>query len=205
MSEKSLFKEIDITIDKQVEDVRSSSFFQTTADQLRAFSETEQKIINQVLSALALIVPILLLTGVFIFRTIQKNELTVRKDLQQSIIDFKEGNVQLKTQEGGVVTSTKIYEKTDFVQVISNSLSRYDIEGNQVTIDAFERTNLGGSISRVQTNIMIEKFTNKALVGILNELHRKFRVIITEINLERTKDTKFVSGKFTLEFYTKAN
>lgn len=205
MSEKSLFKEIDIAIDKQVEDVRSSSFFQTTADQLRAFSETEQKIINQVLSALALIVPILLLTGVFIFRTIQKNELTVRKDLQQSIIDFKEGNVQLKTQEGGVVTSSKIYEKPDFVQMINSSLSRFDIEENQINIDAFERTNLGGSISRVQTNIMIEKFTNKALVGILNELHRKFKVIITEINLERTKDTKFVSGKFTLEFYTKAD
>ncbi|WP_419172366.1 hypothetical protein [Halobacteriovorax sp.] len=205
MSDKSLFKEIDIAIDKQIEEARSSNFFQSTADQLRAFSETEQRIINQFFSAVTLIIPILLLAGVFIFRTIQKNELTTRLELKDSIINFKEGNVQLKTQEGGIISDAKIYEKPDFVQMLSNSLTRFDIESNQVSVDGFSRSNLGGSISRIETNLMINKFTNKALVGLLNELHRRFKVIITEVELERTKDTKFVSGKFTFEFYTKAD
>ncbi|AYF45041.1 MULTISPECIES: hypothetical protein [Halobacteriovorax] len=205
MSDKSLFKEIDIAIDKQIEEARSSNFFQSTADQLRAFSETEQRIINQFFSAVTLIIPILLLAGVFIFRTIQKNELTTRLELKDSIISFKEGNVQLKTQEGGIISDAKIYEKPDFVQMLSNSLTRFDIESNQVSVDGFSRSNLGGSISRIETNLMINKFTNKALVGLLNELHRRFKVIITEVELERTKDTKFVSGKFTFEFYTKAD
>lgn len=205
MADKSIFKEIDIAIDKQVEEVRSSNFFQSTADQLRAFTETEQRIINQFFSAIVLIIPLILLIGVFTFRTIQKSELETRLALQDSIISFKEGNVQLKTQEAGIITSAKIYEKSEFNKLLTDAISRFDIDSNQIKTDGFSRNNLGGSISRIQTDIMIDKFTNRALVGLLNELHRRFKVIITEINLERTSDTKFVSGKFTLEFYTKAN
>ncbi len=205
MTQKSVFKEIDLAIDKQIEEARGSNFFQSVSDQLRSFSENEQKIINQFFSALVVIIPLLLLVGVFTFRTIQKSELNERKELEAAIINFKEGMVQLKTQEGAVVTTQPIYEKGDFVKLLESATSRLNLKSGQVNVDGFQKNNLGGSINKIETNIMIEKFTNKAFVGLLNELHRKFKAIVTEIDLNRTSDSKFVSGKLSIEFYSKTN
>ncbi|MFG1482120.1 hypothetical protein ABMA79_03420 [Halobacteriovorax sp. HFRX-2_2] len=205
MTQKSVFKEIDVAIDKQIEEARNSGVFQSFADQLRSFSETEQKIINQALSGLVIIIPIIALIGVFIFRTIKVNDLNTRKELEQTIISFKEGNIKLKAQEGPIVINEAIYEKSDFISKLNNATSRLNIKGNQLNVDGFQKENLGGSINRIETSIMIEKFTNKAFVGLLNELHRKFKIIITEIDLEKTADGKFVSGKFLVEFYAKVN
>lgn len=205
MASKSLFKEIDSAIDKQIEEVRSSNFFQNISDQLRSFTENEQKFLNQFLSALLLLIPIILLISVFIYRTIQRSDLTDRQVLQQAIVDFKEGNVQLKTQEGAIVNTITVYEKEDFAKLLDDSLSRLNLKTAQVKADGFQKVNLGGSINKIETNIIIDKLTNKAFVGLLNQLHSRFKVIVTEIDLERTKETKFVSGKLAIEFYSKVN
>ncbi|MFG1499350.1 hypothetical protein ABMA70_04010 [Halobacteriovorax sp. XZX-3] len=205
MTQKSMFKEIDVAIDKQIEEARNSGVFQSFADQLRSFSETEQKIINQFLSGLVVIIPVIALLGVFIFRTMKVSDLNTRKELESAIVSFKEGNVKLKAQEGPIVINDAIYEKSDFVNKLTDATSRLNLKANQINVDGFQKENLGGSINRIETSIMIDKFTNKAFVGLLNELHRKFKVIITEIDLEKTADGKFVSGKFLVEFYAKVN
>ncbi|OIQ17973.1 MAG: hypothetical protein BM556_11150 [Bacteriovorax sp. MedPE-SWde] len=203
-SKDGIFKSIDGAIFQQIKVMRGSSHFEKISEGLRSLTEKEQLIVNQILSALSLLIPVVAIAAILIVRFNLNSDLELRQKIQKQIISIKENSIKLKSLENAVVSRSPINAKRDLVNKINTISSRKKIDKKNIILDNFSDSSLGGTISKIEATAKFKDLTTVNFSNFLLELQKNLKANINNIEVSKNQKDLLV-GKINFVMFSKVN
>lgn len=203
-TDKNLFAKVDKAIFEQIKQIRNSSQFEKVSETMRSFSEKEQLIINQTLSLMTLVLPVIAILVMLVVRYNLGSDLAVRKDLEDKIVSIKENSVKLSSIERAVVPRKVISSKADLVNQINTISLSKKIDSKNIDIDNFSDSSQGGQIKKIEATAQFKKLTSVNFSDFILDLQRNLKATIKSIEVTKDKDNLLV-GNISFIMFSKAN
>lgn len=192
---KSLFKSFDKLIFKQVENYLTTPSFQQLYERFSSMDEDLQKIINQVCSILAVLVPIFIVSFLY-FKNVQtRKTLDVKKNIFKLINEFTMKKNNMMTTENKVISSSLIPSQKALLLKIKKIANQKGIPDKNIKIANFTQVQPSASLNQSNSDLLFSNLSAKNLRSFLSHLVNNEKIKIAQIKVEKDKLSKLLKGK----------
>ena len=102
------------------------------------------------------------------------------------------------------LSKVQIDDKRSLVQEINNIATRKKISPQNITVDHFNKSVDGGTISKVNSTVIFKDLTTKAFSDFLLTVQTKLKASVTDIEVSKNETSKLLYGSMEISIYTKA-
>ena len=199
----SIFKKFDKIIFKQVDAYKSSSFYLQSLDQFNTLDENVQKLIKQISSFLIIILPIAVISIIFINNRNIDNRVSFKKEILKTLYSIDLRNRQLSFYENRIASPYKISSKKDLKNRIINIARANSISSQKIVIGNFSQLQGTSRISQTEARINFRKLSTKELTKLLAALVKKEKVKVSNLNIKIDMKERLLKGHISVIHFSK--
>jgi hypothetical protein len=199
----ALWKKLDESIFSQIDQFKTSQSYQKITQPLAGLDTTQQKILNYSLNVLIMIVPIFVISIMFLSNARLKSELKDKESIMDEIAIFSKKQGEIQNLSKQVISRGIVTSKSELQQHLINLLSTSEVDIANVIVDDFVDSASKESIIKVEANVLFKEFTTKNLSQLLFELLSREKVKISSLEVTRSKKSTFLSGQLRLLHFSR--
>ena len=199
----SIFKKFDKIIFKQVDAYKSSSFYLQSLDQFNTLDENVQKLIKQISSFLIIILPIAVISIIFINNRNIDNRVSFKKEILKTLYSIDSRNRQLSFYENRIASPYKISSKKDLKNRIINIARANSISSQKIVIGNFSQLQGTSRISQTEARINFRRLSTKELTKLLAALVKKEKVKVSNLNIKIDIKERLLKGHISVIHFSK--
>jgi translation initiation factor 2B subunit (eIF-2B alpha/beta/delta family) len=200
---KPVFRTVDEFIFKQVDALKSSQPYQDLIRQMSVLNDFQLKTVNQVISLLFVILPILLFIVLWFINISFNNNLDKKREILTEINKFSSSQKKLQSLGKNIISGAAITTKGSFGKKISNSMSTAGGERSNVKVLHFESVPKDGIVNATGVT-SFNKVSTKVLSSFLSDLAGRSKFRISALMVKKNIKDNVVSGQIQLQHYGRA-
>lgn len=199
----SLFRPIDEAIFKAVDEIKGNPQIGKISDEIAALPENQQKIVNQILSILLILLPFLIVIMLFTQNATQKKNIAVKNEIIRLLTETNQKNNELALTSRHIIGTGTINEIGDLQRLIRSSLSSRGASPDAITITDFDQTNAGDSLTRTVATLNFTNLTTQNFTAVLQDLLTQQKMKISALQIEKTIEQKLIQGSLEIYHFSK--
>jgi hypothetical protein len=205
MKLQSIFKPVDELMFKFIDEIFALSFVRKLSEDLQTLPEDQQKIINQSLTFLILLVPFLIVFVLYLGnRDIRK---TV--DYKEQVLTMAQENQarrnELQFYGQGLLSGTDIPDQTAFQSLVNDIVRSRSLNPSNVNLTHFEQSAAGTSLVQSTAGLSFSELTTQDLTNLMLDLVSRHRVRFQALEIEKNQASKFLQGSFELLHFSRSS
>ena len=195
----TLLKNIDLFVFAKLDSFKSSEAYQKTINFVSSFTESQQKMIYNLMAVLIVIPPIAIFLLLGLDTYFAKNSVQTKKEILDHIHSYMHQKDRL-TRIGNTVFSLSAPTSTNDLQKKIRSIG---VNENKLTVKNFKKAASTSSknITSIEANVTFNDLTMEELEKLLTGLTIKQKMRIS--NLEINKKKEFLKGSINIMQYGK--
>ena len=196
----AIFRPLDEFIFRQVDQLKSSGLYGKISEKMSTLDEGAQKAINHVVTILAISIPLLLILF-FLFQNLEKrNELSVKKEINDSISTFLRNQEEIATQGTLLISAVPLKSESELKGKISALVSTRGLNTENISFSNFKQEPQGKNFELTSVDLIFKKFTIQQFTDLSTALLRgKFK--FQKVKIEKESDT--IKGSLSLLYYNR--
>jgi hypothetical protein len=194
---KNFFIKIDEFIFHKIDLLKNDSSFQKLNEYLTALEDSEQKIIAQVVTFSALIIPFLFVLTLWWGNHKTKANIEVKNQILEQISQLNGSRDTLTTVSATYVAPSAIISREDLEQKMVSLLSTSDIGQTKVQVLNYNQLSTSNSISKVEAELRFKDFGTQDFSSFMSALVEKEKFKIMRIDLIKDKNN-LLKGEVSL-------
>ena len=135
----AIFRPLDEFIFRQVDQLKSSGLYGKISEKMSTLDEGAQKVVNHAVTILAISIPLLLILF-FLFQNLEKrNELSVKKEINDSISTFLRNQEEIATQGTLLISAVPLKSESELKGKISALVSTRGLNTENISFSNFKQ------------------------------------------------------------------
>jgi hypothetical protein len=193
---KSLFLVIDRELFKQVDLFKSSQLYQKSVELTRSLPESNQKIINQLLTFIFLAAPFIP-AAVLLFNIYNtKQSIAQKEEALTAVRNFQAANFEADRFSKILPKSRDIKDEASFKQSLGQMLSSTGIKPSNVTMSSYHLS--GSIIPRSDVALTFKQFTIGDLESFTKSWTTRYRAKISKLKIKSDTKKDLLRGEVEL-------
>lgn len=197
---KPIFRFVDEFIFKQVDALKSSQPYQDLIRQMGVLNDFQLKTVNQVISLIAVLLPILLFIILWIVNINFNSRLDEKREILTQINKFSSSQKQLQSLGRNIISGAAINDRGAFGKQISNSMATAGADRSNVKALNFDSTLKDGIVNSTGV-ASFKKISTKVLSNFLADLAGRSKFRISALMVKKNIKDNVVSGQVQLQHY----
>ncbi|MDH5580518.1 MAG: hypothetical protein OEY33_01305 [Bdellovibrionales bacterium] len=195
MEEKSILKKIDEFLFKSIDNLLAKPELQNTFDQLSSLDEEVQKFINQALSVIFVLLPIVGFSYV-VYKNYEISQTVENKRLiMNSISSFLEKSSESHKLQTEVLSKSMIKSKNDFESRLLGLFPSGTLPPKSLEFVNFRQHSPTKNLTQSNVDIIIKGITPELLTSLTDKLINREKVKIAQVQIEKDPKTSLLKGK----------
>jgi hypothetical protein len=203
--EIKIFKAVDEFMFKIVDEFSALAPIRKINDELEALPEQQQKIINQVLSFIFILIPTVFVISMFLTNQSLRETNRLRSKVLQLYVQNNIQGSQLGSIGQNLIGPTTLENSNDFQQIVRSIQSSRSINVNSVNISHFENVSVGSDLQQSIVGLSFSELTTQDLTILITDLIQRQRVKIQAIEVEKNQTTRFLQGSIEVISFSRMN
>jgi type II secretory pathway component PulM len=199
----NVFKSMDETIFKGIEEIKAQPPIQKIIDELNARPEEQQKIINHLFSIVVILLPLLLTLFLFWQNISLKSEIETRQYILEEVAANSLKKNQLDLTGRNIIGPGEITERSDLQRLVRSSLSSSNVTPENITIMDFAQNQAGEGLTQTSATLNFTNFSTQELTSLFQDLIQRQKVKISAIQVEKKEQEKLLEGSFQIYHFSK--
>jgi hypothetical protein len=201
----SVFKKIDDFIFKQIDQFKASPNAQKISDLTSSLGETEQKIVNKVLTFGLLLLPLGIVVSFYLGNKEIKEQIEVKSNILFEMEQFTRGNNNIGMQSARIVSTFPMSNQAEFENRMRQMLGQRSINGTKVSFTNFIPDERQVSLKESQGSLSFKEFTMADLTGLLSGLIVNERVKVSKLNISKNNSTELLNGELDFLHFSRSS
>lgn len=203
--EIKIFKAVDEFMFKLIDEFTASAPIRKINDEIEALPEQQQKIINQVLSFIFVVLPFSLVVVMFLTNQSIRETNNTREQVLQLFVQNSTQSNQLGSVGQELIGPTVLETSNDFQQIVRSIQTSRSINSNSINISHFENISVGSQLQQSIVGLSFSEITTQDLTNLIADLIQRQRVKIQAIEIEKNKSTSFLQGSIEILSFSRMN
>lgn len=199
----SLFRPIDEAIFKAVDDIKGNAQIGKISDEIAALPENQQKIVNQILSLLMILIPFLIVVLLYSQNSSQKKNIAVKNEIIRLVTETNQKSNELALTSRHIIGTGSINDISDLQRLVRSSLTSREASPDAITITNFDQTNAGDSLTRTVATLNFTGLTTQNFTAVLQDLLTQQKMKISALQIDKKIETKLIQGSLEIYHFSK--
>jgi hypothetical protein len=199
----SIFKKFDKVIFKQVDTYKSSSFYLQSLDQFNTLDENIQKFIKQTSSFFIILLPIAIVTFIFLNNRKIEERVHFKKEILKTLYSIDSQYKKLSFYENKIVSPYKISKEKDLKNRIINVARSSSISSQKIKIENFSQLQATSHLSQTEAKIKYRSFSTNELTKLLAGLVKKEKVKVVNLDVKIDTKERLLKGHISIVHFSK--
>ena len=188
------FKDIDKKIFEQLGLLSKLPLYEDFLDRIENLSDGRGKIITMALGGFIIVLPLFVALMFFWGNASLKQSLQVKKNIAQTIYDYKTKEVVSKPLKSARLAGALVKSKDNFLRSIN--LSPEQKRG--VVVEKLKYKKVSKELGRSVISLSFNNFTTRTLVDMIKKITSQHKASVSRIHIEKDKTLKTLMGKIEL-------
>lgn len=189
------FQVIDKFLFKQVDQVKDSALYQQMIDQLfNPLNENQQKILNQILSVVAIAIPLFIVMVMFISNFSSRRELNVKREILSLMKSRHDLKIKLKNVGRDAIVSYLLKNQKELELKIIKVLRQNGISKEDVKVENFNTSNIS-DITKVQASIHFSNLSTLQFTKFTQDLVKIEKFKISRLDISKGGKKGLLKGE----------
>lgn len=200
---KDLFKKMDIAIFKLVDNLNSIGFWQQLLDRFRMMGETQQKILNHLLSIFAVLAPLLFFITLFVSTQKLHQAVEVKEQLLSTINNLSLIKGEYLNLERTKISRTLLTGQQEAEAMLKKLFENKNINSDKASLSNFNRDENAQGLVISNFKISFKNFTTTDLTNALSLLIEREKAVITSLSVRKDTKENTLEGTMDVAHYSK--
>lgn len=202
IEKNSLFKKIDTFVFKQVDLFKASPIYAKIQEPLNLIDDDLRLIINNVLSSILVLTPLVFI-GILMFNNYRlKKEITLKKDIISRSNEILMNKNEIQNVASNFFTNSTIDSDSAMNGRIKNLSSSISLDPNKVNVSNFTTEPSFAKSNKVIATINFSKLSTNELVNLLSGLLEREKMRISGVTIRKNPNDTQLEGFFQVNINT---
>lgn len=198
MSKIKLFQTLDQSLFNFIDQAKSQPGLVQIQDQINSLEAKQQKIVSLMISAAAIILPIVITGVLALFNSQERSAIATKKEIINYAALIDKTSRDLNQVSSATIAPNAIEDRSQLDNKIRNLLSQNQIDQNKVTVVDFNELKRSEVLISTESKIQISRFANQDFSKFLRALIEREKFKVSAASLTTDKETMLLSGTLTL-------
>ena len=207
MEEKvSLLKRLDLIIFQKIDQFKKSASYFQIQDFYSSLEEEQQKVAKILMVLVAIALPFLLVFTFWLVNSIHYSNLDFRKKIVSKSQDILRQQNKVNALSQSLISDSPVDSQNSMSSLLLNALGGTGMDLSKVTVTSFNSTEIGGNMSKSESDINFDSLSNEQLMDLFMNLYTRANVKVSILNIEKNQTSQLLKGQFhVIHFSTKLN
>jgi hypothetical protein len=207
MEEKvSLLKRLDLLIFQKIDQFKKSPSYSQIQDLYSSLEEEQQKVAKILMVLVAIALPFLLVFTFWLVNNIHYNNLDFRKKIVSKSQDILRQQNKVNSLSLSLISDSPVDSQNSMNSLLLDALGGTGMDLSKVKVTSFNSTEIGGNMSKSESDINFESLSNEQLMDLFMNLYTRAKVKVSSLNIEKNQTSQLLNGQFhVIHFSTKLN
>lgn len=205
MKSLKIMEKLDQFLFSKLDELYNKAEFTRILDEYAALDENVQEIIKNVLAAITILIPFLIIVFLTSLNGSIKSDLSNRVETLTLAQEIISANSQVKKVKSKYIASTAINSQAEFQAKISQIASSNSIDSAKLSLANFESIPQEAMSLEARIEVKFEQFSNKEIFTFMSELESKHKIKIEEISIIKDESNNLLKGTLQLVHFGKEN
>lgn len=207
MEEKvSLLKRLDLLIFQKIDQFKKSPSYSQIQDLYSSLEEEQQKVAKILMVLVAIALPFLLVFTFWLVNNIHYNNLDFRKKIVSKSQDILRQQNKVNSLSQSLISDSPVDSQNSMNSLLLDALGGTGMDLSKVKVTSFNSTEIGGNMSKSESDINFESLSNEQLMDLFMNLYTRAKVKVSSLNIEKNQTSQLLNGQFhVIHFSTKLN
>jgi hypothetical protein len=207
MEEKvSLLKRLDLIIFQKIDQFKKSASYFQIQDFYSSLEEEQQKVAKILMVLVAIALPFLLVFTFWLVNSIHYSNLDFRKKIVSKSQDILRQQNKVNALSQSLISDSPVDSQNSMSSLLLNALGGTGMDLSKVTVTSFNSTEIGGNMSKSESDINFDSLSNEQLMDLFMNLYTRAKVKVSSLNIEKNQTSQLLKGQFhVIHFSTKLN
>lgn len=191
-----LLKQADIFVFKKIDEFRATPSYSKMLEAYTSLEENEQKIAKAVLLLATALLPLLLLSVMWLTNFSAKSDLEARTQLVERMQEILAQNSAAGNLVATVAAPTAILDQGMLTGQLSNMASSSGLDASKIRVSNFESSNVSPVLVRAEADLKFDGISTAQLMTLFTNMLGQQRFRISAVEIIRNKSTNLLDGTF---------
>lgn len=193
-TEKSIFIKIDEFIFQKLDLLKAEGIFQKGSDLTANLDENQQKIAAQVAAFGFILLPFVVVLGMWWGNNNAKKGLEVKKQIIEQIALYDGNKTTLNNVAGSYLSPSPISGQDDLDNKVRNIAAGSGIDQAKVSVVQFNQIGQSSNVTKIEADLSFRGFGTNDFSSFMRGLVEQERFKISKVSLTKNNETNLLEG-----------
>lgn len=203
MKFQGIFKPLDELMFKLIDEINAIAPVRKLLDDLQSLPEDQQKIINQLATFIALVLPIVLVLFLFLGNQKLKSQIHLKEQVLLVSQENHAKNSEISFYGQGLMGPTEVRSQSAFQSVVNDILRSRSLNQNNVNITHFDQFETGSDLVQTVAGLGFSEFTTADFTNFVMDFIQRHRIRVQAVEIEKNPNTGFLQGSVEIIHFSR--